>query len=100
MRIIIGLLAILLTVTVTVAGAEEKTAKPHSTKTIATLTGRVARVVSGDMFILVTPDHARRLIRISYIDAPEWNQPYFKEAKAKLTELLKSGKVKVDYYKI
>jgi endonuclease YncB( thermonuclease family) len=52
---------------------------------------RVTKVIDGDSIVIKTSKGQREL-RIWGIDAPEKNQPYYDEAKRKLTELV-DGKI-------
>jgi len=64
-----------------------------------TLMGRVIKVVDGDSITVLDLEHHQHDIRLSGIDAPEWNQPFGNRATQNLTRLLLNKTVSVSFDK-
>ena len=64
-----------------------------------TLTGEVIKVVDGDSVTVRDVDNIVHGIRLSGIDAPEWNQPFGDRATKNLSRLLLNKTVSVSYNK-
>jgi len=66
-------------------------------------TGRVARVIDGDSFVLVLEDGAELSVRLSTLQAPRTQQrtekawPYASESKAALSALIQGRKIQLSY---
>jgi endonuclease YncB( thermonuclease family) len=64
------------------------------------LVGRVIRVIDGDTILLQGIDNQRQSVRIGWIDAPEPAQPYGREARESLAQLVSGGDVRAECPKL
>jgi endonuclease YncB( thermonuclease family) len=64
-----------------------------------TLRGRVVGVADGDTVTVLAAGHARYVVRLAGIDAPEKAQPYGDRAKRLLSDLVFGADVTVEYKK-
>jgi endonuclease YncB( thermonuclease family) len=64
------------------------------------IVGRVIRVIDGDTILLDGPNGLRQSVRIEGIDAPESAQPYGRESRESLAQLVSVGQVRADCPKL
>jgi micrococcal nuclease len=62
------------------------------------LVGQVVKIVDGDTYDLLTPDHQVYRIRMNGIDAPEKGQPFWQKAKDWLGQLCYKQNIRVQWY--
>lgn len=65
-----------------------------------TLTGRVVGVHDGDTLTLLTADKTSVKVRLAQVDAPELGQPYGKDSKKVLSDLVFDREVRVEVLKL
>ena len=63
------------------------------------LSGRVSKVIDGDSIIVRDNNRIAHEIRLSGIDAPEFNQPYGRTSQKLLRQRINGKAVCVDWYK-
>jgi endonuclease YncB( thermonuclease family) len=63
------------------------------------LTGRVVRVVDGDIVDVLEDTGTQHEIRLSGIDAPERGQPFGRRSRERMAELVAGKDVEVGWYK-
>lgn len=63
------------------------------------ITGKVVRVIDGDTFDLLSPDHIVRRIRLLDIDAPERGQDYYRVSRQALADKIYFREVRVKWSK-
>lgn len=66
----------------------------------AELNGRVVHVIDGDTLEVLASNSKTVRVRLSGIDAPEWNQPFGSKAKRHLLERVANRRVVVSWDKI
>lgn len=60
------------------------------------LSGKVIKIADGDTFTILLPDNKKERIRLYGIDAPENSQPFSKNAKQFLSNLIFEKKVRLE----
>jgi len=64
--------------------------------TTAHLSGKVIKIADGDTFTILLPNNKKERIRLYGIDAPENSQPFSKNAKQFLSNLIFEKKVRLE----
>ncbi len=71
----------------------------HSLAFAGAMIGKVVGVTDGDTITLLVNGHDRYKVRLEGIDAPEKRQPYYQQAKQKLSDLTYREMVTVEFTK-
>ncbi len=58
-------------------------------------TGKVVAVHDGDTITVLTPDHQQKKIRLAEVDAPECGQPWSRNSKRALSDLVFGQNVRI-----